>query len=189
MTDTQAILATIRTLESGGNYQASNPYSDASGAYQFISGTWGRFGGYAKASAAPPTVQDAKAAANVQAILDANGGDVSAVPVAWYIGHVPPAGSAEWDRIPAGGNTVTPRQYQSKWMKIYESQGGTVSPVADSASLPGVAEASSIGDMVGTLANAGKWIANSRNTVRILEGVIGVLAIVVSVAIVSEGVK
>ena len=38
---------------------------------------------------APPAVQDAKAAELVASILDRHGGDVTAVPVVWYIGHVP----------------------------------------------------------------------------------------------------
>lgn len=35
-----AILRTIRTRESGGNYSAKNPKATASGAYQFMDGTW-----------------------------------------------------------------------------------------------------------------------------------------------------
>jgi hypothetical protein len=113
-----AILATIRTLESGGDYTAESSSSTASGAYQFLDGTWGGYGGYARAKNAPPHVQDAAAIELATRILNANNGDVSTVPVSWYLGHVPVG--AEWDTVPAaGGNTLTPREYQARWLEVY----------------------------------------------------------------------
>ena len=94
-----AILATIRAMESGGNYTVSITTSTASGAYAFLDTSWGGYGGYARAKDAPPEVQDAKAAEHAVAILARNGGDVSTIPVSWYIGHVPVG--AEWDTIRA----------------------------------------------------------------------------------------
>ena len=47
--DVAPILATIRTLESGGDYTARAAGSSASGAYQFIDSTWANYGGYAQA--------------------------------------------------------------------------------------------------------------------------------------------
>lgn len=60
-------LACVRRHESGGNYQAKNPVSTASGAYQFLDSTWRTMsaraghGGYPTARSAPPWVQDAVA--------------------------------------------------------------------------------------------------------------------------------
>ena len=66
-------LACVRRHESGGNYQAENPVSTASGAYQFLDSTWrtmsARAGhaGYPTARSAPPWVQDAVAVYTVNA--------------------------------------------------------------------------------------------------------------------------
>ncbi|MGE0139375.1 MAG: peptidoglycan DD-metalloendopeptidase family protein [Ilumatobacteraceae bacterium] len=122
--DVAPILATIRSLESSGDYSAQARGSSASGAYQFLDSTWAGYAGYSRAWQAPPDVQDAKAAENVRAILDAYDGDISAVPVSWYIGHVPAMGSAEWDQVPApgAGNALTPREYQQRWLAEYDRQ-------------------------------------------------------------------
>lgn len=62
----------IRSCESGPNgyatngwafdydYRNQNPHSTASGAYQFLDGTWNGYKGYARAMDAPPAVQDEK---------------------------------------------------------------------------------------------------------------------------------
>ena len=71
----------VRSCESGANgsatkgrahdfnYKAENPSSTASGAWQFIDGTWGGFMGYSHAASAPRSVQDLKA----RQYIDANG--------------------------------------------------------------------------------------------------------------------
>lgn len=127
--DMGAILQTIRTLESGGRYDAQAPGSSASGAYQFTDATWADYAGYQRAADAPPDTQDARAIEHVTQILAANNNDVSLVPVIWYIGHVPTA--AEWDQVPfaSAGNVLTPRQYQTKWMTIYR----TIAPTPDAS--------------------------------------------------------
>lgn len=53
----------VMMRESGGNIRAKNPSSSASGKWQFLDSTWAGFGGYARASQAPESVQDAKARA------------------------------------------------------------------------------------------------------------------------------
>ena len=77
--DINKILATIRTLESGGDYSTPKPKGmagTASGAYSFIDETWKsltkkyRTGAqYPKAYLAPPAIQDAVAGLYVQEIL------------------------------------------------------------------------------------------------------------------------
>ena len=119
-----AILATIRAMESGGDYTVSSTSSSASGAYQFVDSTWRGYGGYRRAKDAPPPVQDAKAAEQVTSILARNGGDVRTVSVSWYLGHVPVGD--EFDRVPPfPGNRLTPREYQNRWMQRYFQLLGT----------------------------------------------------------------
>ena len=123
-TELGAILSTIKSMESGGDYTVSVTTSTASGAYGFLDSSWGGYGGYRRAKDAPPAVQDAKAAELAASILGRNGGDVSTIPVSWYIGHVPVG--AEWDTVPAyPGNRLTPREYQDRWMKRYAGFLGT----------------------------------------------------------------
>lgn len=118
------VLSTIRALESGGDYTAEAAGSTASGAYQFVDGTWNGFGGYDRALGAPPQLQDLKASEMVRAVLDEHENRIGAIPVVWYIGHLPEDGSSEWDRVPApdAGNVLTPREYRERWLEEYETQ-------------------------------------------------------------------
>lgn len=142
--DLAAALATIRTLESGGDYTARAAGSSASGAYQFVDRTWDGYGGYPGAWQAPPEVQDARAREHVTAILDAHGGDIAAVPVVWYLGHLPAGDSPSWDTVPSAGagNRLTPREYQRRWLSEYDRQrslAGDDDPAGGSAGcLPGL---------------------------------------------------
>ncbi|MEQ1700730.1 MAG: peptidoglycan DD-metalloendopeptidase family protein [Ilumatobacteraceae bacterium] len=119
VTDDQVdvVLATIRHMESGGNYQAQAANATASGAYQFVDGTWTNYGGYAHAKDAPPDVQDAKAREHVRYIFDTYDTQIATVPVIWYL---PAAyGNDElMDTVP-DGNRLTPRQYQARWLDRY----------------------------------------------------------------------
>jgi Peptidase family M23/Transglycosylase-like domain len=120
--DMPIILDTIRTLESGGRYSIPPNRGGASGAYQYIDSTWADYGGYASAYLAPPETQDARAALDVQRVLDRHG-DIGAIPITWY-----------WPRaldhpedldivpMPKAGNTFTVRQYQTKWLALFEQK-------------------------------------------------------------------
>lgn len=136
--EVHTILATIRRLESGDDYTAQAAGSTASGAYQFIDSTWDDFQGYARAADAPPEVQDAKAIEMVQHTLDTNDDNVATVPVVWYIGHVPSPSSPRWDHVPVpqAGNTLTPREYQARWIDTYQQLLVGPSPTDDAGEAP-----------------------------------------------------
>lgn len=88
-----SFLAAIKSQESNGNYQATNASSGASGAYQFMQGTWtseAKAAGYPQyadgpASAAPANVQDAVAAHMANGYFQSYGSWQSAAE-AWYGG-------------------------------------------------------------------------------------------------------
>lgn len=131
------ILATIRQMESGNNYQAQAAGASASGAYQIVDGTWDGYGGYSRAIDAPPEIQDAKAAEMVRAVLDTYH-DVSLVPVAWYLPSALDDGPGGWDFVPMpeAGNTLTIAEYQQRWMDEYAKQSsGSGSGAVSSGSI------------------------------------------------------
>ena len=81
-------MAALRDVESSGNYQAEGvptPWGTASGAYQYLDGTWDNYGGYARAKDAPPEIQDQKARVDMQRYYDEYG-SWDSVSAAWYSG-------------------------------------------------------------------------------------------------------
>jgi hypothetical protein len=126
-TGNTAILNTIKQQESGGNYNATNPNSSASGAYQYTDATWQKqaaaagvdINQYPRAYMAPPAVQDMVAAKNVDNILQQNGGDVTKVPNVWYTGNA--NGNMTPQQL-AANNGQTADAYQAKWMAQYNQQ-------------------------------------------------------------------
>lgn len=136
--DLEPILDTIRTRESGGDYQAfndGNGDNPATGAYQFLDSTWNNYAGYNQARYAPPEVQDRRATEDIIWILEQHDNDVGVVPVVWYIGELPAADSPRWDTVPVptAGNVLTLREYQTLWIDTYLQIAG---PGADTCPTP-----------------------------------------------------
>jgi hypothetical protein len=123
------ILATIRYVESRGDYSAPPNKGRASGAYQFITATWDHHGGYPEAHLAPPEIQDERAAADVNRFLAQWNNDVSMIPVMWYY---PRAASdlALMDvvPVPSAGNVLTVREYQQRWLAVWAFLSGQPIP-------------------------------------------------------------
>jgi hypothetical protein len=132
-TGMDAVLATIRQLESGDRYEIGANKGGASGAYQFIKSTWdatARRAGRPDLTRVWPyqasrADQDALAR---QLVAEALGGtqDVARIPVVWYYPKALEQ-PALMDVVPApeAGNTKTPRQYRAIWLGIYRQHGGT----------------------------------------------------------------
>ncbi len=145
------ILATIRYLESRGIYTLPPNKGNASGAYQFIGSTWNNYAGYPHAYLAPPSIQDERAAADVNMFLAQWNNDVSMIPVMWYL----PAASrnpALMDVVPLPqhGNVLTIREYQTRWLGVFSFiSGQPVAPrtdaVVDLSSIAGIAPQLEIG--------------------------------------------
>jgi hypothetical protein len=121
------VLNTIRGVESGGNYNAKNPNSTASGAYQFIDGTWqaatkqyGIGQEYSTARSAPPEIQDIVARKSVEDLLRKYNGDVDKVVNVWYTGN--PEGKLTAAGL-AANKGLTAEGYRARFASQYN--GGT----------------------------------------------------------------
>lgn len=120
----------IRIQESGDNYTSVNPGSGASGAYQFTQSTWisalgmaGLAGSvYTRESPyqAPPSVQDAAAAALMGSYYNQFGNSWYNVAEAWYGGP----GAVGHPDIGGGPGYPNVGQYASDVIAIYNSLGG-----------------------------------------------------------------
>jgi hypothetical protein len=83
-----AFRVALRSKESDGNYGAlgvMTPWGRASGAYQYLDGTWAGYKGYARAADAPAAIQDEKARLDMQALYD-QFGSWDLVAAAWFAG-------------------------------------------------------------------------------------------------------
>jgi hypothetical protein len=123
------ILATIRYIESRGNYLAPPNKGNASGAYQFIGSTWNGYGGYSAAYLAPPEVQDERAALDVNRFLAQWNNDVSMIPVMWYFPKASQDPSLlDIVPVPQAGNVLTVREYQQRWLGVWAFLSGQPIP-------------------------------------------------------------
>lgn len=87
-TDLDRFMAALRAVESSHNYQAEGPptpWGTATGAYQYLDGTWDNYKGYARAKDAPPEIQDEKARMDMQNYYNEYG-SWDSVAAAWYSG-------------------------------------------------------------------------------------------------------
>lgn len=138
------ILATIRYLESRGDYTIAPNKGNASGAYQFIESTWNGYGGYQHAYQAPPAVQDERAAADVLRFLEMWNNDVSMIPVMWYYPRAArDVTLMDIVPVPSAGNILTVREYQQRWLAVWAFLSGQPIPqpltLADALGRLGVA--------------------------------------------------
>ena len=123
------ILATIRYVESRGNYTAAPNKGRASGAYQFITSTWNNYGGYPDAYLAPPEIQDERAAADVNRFLAQWNNDVSMIPVMWYFPRAAQDPTLlDIVPVPSAGNVLTVREYQQRWLGVWAFLSGQPIP-------------------------------------------------------------
>ncbi len=123
------ILATIRYLESRGDYTLPPNKGRASGAYQFITSTWDNYAGYSEAYLAPPVIQDERAASDVNRFLEQWDNDVSMVPVMWYYPRAARDVSLmDIVPVPSAGNVLTVREYQQRWLAVWSFLSGQPIP-------------------------------------------------------------
>jgi hypothetical protein len=151
--ETDKILATIKQMESGNNYQAQNPTSSASGAYQFIDSTWqsltkkaGIGTEYKSAKEAPAAIQDQIAQMYLQEIMGKAGGDLSKIPTAWFTGNVQGKSSAV--------SQEQVQKYVQKWMGIYSGMPGGANMAGGMGNMGGR------GGLIGMFQNLGGAMGN-----------------------------
>ena len=123
------ILATIRYVESRGDYAAPPNRGGASGAYQFITSTWDGYAGYSEAYLAPPEIQDERAILDVETFLAQWNNDVSMIPIMWYYPRAArDVTLMDVVPVPSAGNVLTVREYQQRWLGVWAFLSGQPVP-------------------------------------------------------------
>jgi hypothetical protein len=129
--DVDRVLNSIKGVESGGgDYNAKNPNSTASGAYQFIDSTWRastkKYGigqQYPTARSAPPEIQDAVARKSVEELMAKYNGDTDKVANVWYTGN--PNGNMTAAGL-AANRGFTSEKYRAKFQSFQNNSGGSL---------------------------------------------------------------
>jgi hypothetical protein len=158
--DLGSFLAALKAQESGGNYSTPpNKYS-ASGAYQFVKGTWANYKGYPEAYLAPPAIQDEKARQLAQSYYN-QFGNWESVAKAWYAG---PGFASKNQTVKQEGNAPSINQYASEVMarlgrpSTVTSTGSVQTVTAQAATqqtpIPGIDPKLPIEDQITALAYA-----------------------------------
>lgn len=192
------ILATIRSVESGNNYTAQASGSSASGAYQIIDSTWVAWSAaaghpsFGHAKDAKPAVQDAVAGSRVKRILSQYDNRLSSVPITWYL---PSAltNASKMDQVPAG-NTMTPRDYATHWLSVYQatglSTGGDAATGLSTGDIPGadmaVGALTTASDAIGSVTDFLKLLADPQTLIRVVKITAGVMAIITGLVIITK---
>ena len=130
------VLNSIKGVESGGgDYNAKNPNSSASGAYQFIDSTWQastkKYGigqQYPTARSAPPEIQDAVARKSVEELMAKYNGDTDKVANVWYTGN--PNGNMTAAGL-AANRGFTSEKYRAKFQSFQNNSGGSLNQTSN----------------------------------------------------------
>lgn len=164
----------IAKVESGGQknpYLAQSSTTSASGKYQYVDGSWAGFGGYAKASLAPPAVQEQKFEQDAIRHLNRYG-SVELAAVAHFQGP----GTANkivqnpdlWNKKDANG--LTTKAYIDRFTKAAGSAPSfTPSPIATTAPTPS-AQPSSFAELLQSIQGGGRIIQQEGRTYLIPAG-------------------
>ena len=154
-----SVMRGIMEQESGGNYQAQSATETASGAYQYIDGTWDHYQGYAHAKDAPAAVQDQKMREDLQREYQRLG-DWERVIAAHFVGEDGQVGSkSQWDRVPgpAENNNPSIRSYVDSVLGHIQDSGTSASTDSTQSGVTGTgAFAIDAGTTVSTPESAGQ---------------------------------
>jgi hypothetical protein len=120
----------IRTVESGGDYTSPPNDGGASGAYHYVDSTWNGSGGYEGAYLAPPEVQDARAANDVQAVLAPTATSPSSPSSGTGLEPQPTPHNLTPCPCPEPATGSPSAEYQTRWLAVYETECAAATPGA-----------------------------------------------------------
>ena len=154
--DVDVILATIRGVGSGDDYLYVSA-DGRSGAYLYSAEGWGGYAGYDEARSAPVSVQDARARADVQRILERADGDVSSFASQWFLASVE---ATEWWEQYTVDHSLSVGFFSETWTAAYIAAIRPDDAAVDSAAAS-QAPQSVAGDATGPVVVAGPTLTSS----------------------------